>query len=140
MKLLNARRVDYLLIGGYAVSLYGYHRVTADMDIWVAMSKENAGKIVRALREFGFGVKELKPSLFLAKESIVRFGVPPLRIEILTDISGVEFAEAYSRRKRATIDGIKVNLISLSDLRKNKLASGRSKDLDDLENLPSEDL
>src|SRR5262245_16076077 len=95
LKLLNARRIDYLLICSYAVSLYGYQRTTADMDIWVAMSKENADKIVRVLREFGFGVNALKPSLFLAKESIVRFGVPPLRIEILTDISGLEFAEAF---------------------------------------------
>ena len=136
MKLLNLKRVDYLLIGGYAVGYYGYPRTTADMDIWVGMSTKNAAKLVQVLREFGFGVKELAPELFLAEDKIVRLGEPPLRIEILTTISGVNFAECSKRRNRVILDKLKVNLISLADLKKNKAASGRLKDLDDLENLP----
>src|SRR5947207_11563855 len=86
LKLLNSRKVEYLLIGGYAVGFYGYPRATADMDIWVAMSAETAAKLVVALQEFGFDVPELKPELFMQEDSIVRLGEPPLRLEILTSI------------------------------------------------------
>ena len=135
LKLLNLRKVKYLLIGGYAVGYYGYPRSTADMDIWVAMSPENAERIVKVLREFGFDVPELQPELFLQKDKIVRMGEPPFRIEILTTISGVEFDECYSRRTRGDARGLKVNVISLPHLKTNKAASGRPKDLDDLEHL-----
>jgi predicted nucleotidyltransferase len=136
LKLLNLRKVDYLLIGGYAVGYYGYPRATADLDIWIAISPKNAAKLVRVLRDFGFGVEELKPELFLAEEKMVRLGEPPLRIEILTAISGVTFDKCFRRRNRVKIDGLKVNLISLAHLKQNKKASGRPKDLDDLEHLP----
>jgi predicted nucleotidyltransferase len=135
LKLLNSKKVEYLLIGGYAVGFYGYPRATADMDIWVAMSAENAAKLVAALREFGFDVPELKPELFMQEDSIVRLGEPPLRLEILTSISGVTFEECYQKRSRPRFDGLRVNLISLEHLRLNKKASGRPKDLDDLEQL-----
>jgi hypothetical protein len=135
LKLLNLKRVEYLLIGGYAVGYYGYPRATADMDIWVGMSAKNAAKLVQVLREFGFGVKELAPELFLAEDKIIRLGEPPMRIEILTTISGVNFAECFARRNRVILDKLKVNLISLAHLKKTKAASGRPKDLDDLENL-----
>lgn len=136
LKLLNLRKVKYLLIGGYAVGYYGYSRSTADMDIWVGISLANADKLVGVLREFGFDVPELRPELFLRKEQIVRMGEPPYRIEILTTISGVEFEECYSQKRRVHVkEGLKVNLISLPDLKKNKAASGRPKDLDDLQRL-----
>jgi len=135
LKLLNRRKVEYLLIGGYAVGYYGYPRTTADMDIWVGMSPENAAKLVKVLKEFGFDVPELKAELFLRDDQIVRLGEPPLRIEILTTISGVAFAECYPRRIRANLRGLKVNVISLQQLKKNKAASGRPKDLDDLQQL-----
>src|SRR5215471_14684564 len=93
LKLLNAARVEYLLVGGYAVGYYGYPRATADMDVWVARSARNAAKLVQVLRDFGFGVKQLTPQLFLTGDQVVRLGEPPLRIEILTSISGVDFAE-----------------------------------------------
>jgi predicted nucleotidyltransferase len=135
LKLLNSRRVEYLLIGGYAVGYYGYPRATADMDIWIAMSAKNAEKLVRVLRDFGFGVAALRPELFLEADKIVRMGEPPLRIEILTTISGVSFRECYAKRKRVVLDRIRVNMLSLSDLKRNKAAAGRAKDLDDLEHL-----
>jgi predicted nucleotidyltransferase len=135
LKLLNSARVEYLLIGGYAVAYHGYPRATADMDIWVAISSSNASKLVRILREFGFDVPNLRPELFLERDQIVRFGEPPLRIEILTSISGVAFGDCFARRARVKIDGLRVNLISLDDLKKNKTASGRPKDLNDLREL-----
>ncbi len=135
LKLLNSHRVEYLLIGGYAVAYYGYPRATADMDLWVAISPANAERAANALREFGFDVPELTPQTLLATNKIVRMGAPPLRIELMTTISGVTFAECYKARTAATIDGVEVPLISLDDLKANKRASARFKDLDDLENL-----
>ncbi|MCP5100982.1 MAG: nucleotidyltransferase family protein [Chloroflexi bacterium] len=136
LKLLNEHDVRYLLIGGYAVSYYGYPRATVDMDIWVAIEPQNAEKIVIVLEEFGFDLPELTPSLFLEKDKIVRMGVPPMRLEILTTISGVEFDKCYAERTTDKVDDIEVNIISLDNLKRNKLASGRYKDLNDLENLP----
>jgi hypothetical protein len=135
LKLLNSRKVEYLLIGGYAVGYYGYPRATADMDIWVSMSEQNAAKLVRVLREFGFDLPELKPDLFMKEDHVVRLGEPPVRLEILTTISGVRFADCYRHRVRARFDGLRVNLISLGHLKRNKRASGRAKDLDDLQHL-----
>jgi len=132
LKLLNSARVEYLLIGGYAVGYYGHPRATGDLDIWVAVSDKNAHKLVRILKDFGFDVPVLKPELFLEKNRIVRFGEPPLRIEILTTISGVIFQDCFARRARVKFDGLRVNLISFEDLKKNKAASARPKDLADL--------
>jgi hypothetical protein len=125
-----------LLIGGYAVGYYGFVRATGDMDIWVKIDPSNAIQIVKALQEFGFAVPELSYELFMQEEKIIRMGVPPLRLEILTTISGVEFAKCFDNRLTDQIDGIDVNLINLEDLKINKKASGRLKDLLDLENLP----
>ena len=136
MKLLNANRVEYLLIGGYAVGYHGYPRATGDMDIWVAVNPENAAKTVVALKEFGFDVPELSAELFLRQNQIVRMGVPPMRIELTTTISGVNFEECYAARVVAELDGVNVNLIHLRHLKINKKAAGRHKDLNDLENLP----
>lgn len=136
LKLCNQKRVKYLLIGGYAVGHYGYPRATADMDIWIEISSENAAKMVEVLIAFGFDVPELSADLFLERGKILRMGVPPLRLEILNEIDGVTFEKCYSARKRVMMDRIKVNVISLEHLRMNKAASGRMKDLDDLEHLP----
>ena len=135
LQLLNSKKIEYLVVGGYAVALYGYPRATGDMDIWIAISKDNAHKTVEALREFGFSTPQLKEELFLEKEKNIRMGNPPLRIEILTSIDGVEFTECYGNKKTVTIDDIDINFISLEDLKKNKKASGRYQDLADLENL-----
>jgi predicted nucleotidyltransferase len=136
LKLLNAHQVEYLLIGGYAVGYYGYPRATADMDIWIAMNPANSDRIVAVLKEFGFDLPELSPELFLKEWQIIRLGVPPVRIELATTISGVNFGECYAQRVVAVLDGVKVNVISLKHLKANKKASGRHQDLADLENLP----
>ena len=136
LKLLNTHQIKYLLIGGYAVGYHGYPRATADMDIWIAMNSENAEKVVTALKQFGFNVPDLAVEMFLKPNQIIRMGVPPVRIEILTTISGVSFEECYPGRVVDELDGVVVNLISLRHLKINKKAFGRHKDLDDLENLP----
>ena len=136
LKLLKEHNVRYLLIGGYAVGFHGYPRATADMDIWVAIHPENASRIVTVLKEFGFDVPELSPQLFLKERQIIRMGVPPVKLEISTSISGVEFDACYERRITSELDGVEVNLIGLNDLKTNKKASGRTKDITDLENLP----
>ncbi len=136
LKLLNEKEVRYLLIGGYAVGYHGYPRATNDMDIWIALHPKNAEKVVKVLREFGFNLPELEPALFLKENSIIRMGIPPMRLEISTGISGVEFEECYESRIVDTIDGMQVNIIDLQHLKINKKAAGRLKDLADLENLP----
>ena len=136
LRLLNAHKVEYLLIGGYAVGYFGYPRATADMDIWIAMNPANAERIVTALKEFGFNLPDLSAELFLEEWQIIRLGVPPVRIEISTTISGVHFDECFAEKEVAELDGEGVNLISLNHLKINKKASGRHQDLADLENLP----
>ena len=136
LKLLSSNGVEYLLIGGYAVSAYGHIRATNDLDVWVRISPDNAIRIDRALREFGFASTGLSPRMFLEQNSVVRMGVPPLRIEILTTISGVDFDECYSERQEAKFEEMMIPMISLARLRQNKAASGRAKDLADLEGLP----
>ena len=139
LRLLNASSVEYLLIGGYAVGYHGYPRATADMDIWVAISQDNASKLVDVFKRFGMSDPKLTADLFLERGKIVRMGVPPMRIEVLTDIDGVMFEECYADRLTVEIDDQPVTLISRDHLRKNKRASARHKDLDDLDNLPETD-
>lgn len=134
--MLNSHHVDYLLIGGYAVGYYGYPRPTGDMDVWIAVSPENASRVTKALVEFGFRSEDVPDALFSDPGRIVRMGVPPIRLEIMTSVSGVEFGECYARRTLAMFDGEPVDVIGLEDLKANKKASGRHKDLNDLEQLP----
>ena len=136
LKLLNEKNVRYLLIGGYAVGYHGYPRATNDMDVWIAIHPDNARRIVDVLKEFGFDHPELTPGLFLKENKIIRMGNPPMRLEISTGISGVEFEECYASKIVDTIDGVQVNIIDLPHLKANKKAAGRLKDLADLENLP----
>jgi hypothetical protein len=135
LKLLNAHDVRYLLIGGYAVGYHGYPRATEDLDIWVAVHPDNARKIVGVLKLFGLDDPALTPDLFLQQPKIIRMGYPPMRLEITTSISGVEFDECYLSRIVDTLDDVSVNVIDLEHLKKNKKASGRAKDIADLENL-----
>ena len=133
LSLLRSHGVRYLLIGGHAVAYYGYPRATGDLDVWIAVDPENATRTVEAIREFGFDTPRLSAGFFLEDRSMVRMGEPPLRIEVLTVVSGIEFDEAYSGRVNVILDGEDVSLISLRDLLKNKRASGRPKDLADLD-------
>ncbi|HSU66136.1 MAG TPA: DUF6036 family nucleotidyltransferase, partial [Tepidisphaeraceae bacterium] len=137
LKSLNSARVKYLLVGGYAVIHYGYRRTTDDLDIWIAVDPANARRVSRVLQEFfGFPAEKVPETMFRERGKIFMIGREPSRIDLLTAPSGIEFAACYRRRQRVIWDGIRVPLLSLEDLRKNKASSGRPKDLADLDNLP----
>ena len=135
LQLLNEEKVEYLLVGGWAVGVYGHPRYTADMDVWIALSPRNASHAVRALVRFGFSHGEVSEELLLDQGKIVRMGFAPMRIEILNRIDGVEFEACYGRRNPIEICGVIVPVISLEDLLENKRASNRPKDMADVENL-----
>jgi hypothetical protein len=133
---LNRAEVEYLLVGGYAVNHYGYHRSTNDIDFWIAVSDANFDRLLAALREFfGEDLAGLDKKFLQNNEALFLGGVPN-KIEVFKFCSGLEFSQAYSRRVETSIEGEPVKLICLADLKTNKRASGRYKDLADLENLP----
>jgi hypothetical protein len=138
LKLLNSKEIEYLVIGGYAVGFYGYPRSTGDMDIWIAIDEKNALKMVEALRQFGFALPDLKKEIFLEEKKVIRMGIPPMRLEILTSIDGVRFEACFKNRVVADFRNFKVNFISKNDLLLNKRASGRPQDLADFNKLQNE--
>ena len=133
---LNRAGVEYLLVGGFAVNHYGYHRSTEDIDFWIAVSDVNFDRLLAAVRDFFDGDLEGLDKGFLQNNEALFFGGVPNKIEVFKHCSGLEFSNAYPRRVDTTIDGIPVKMICLDDLKANKRASGRHKDLADLENLP----
>ena len=133
LKCLNKAGVDYILVGGWAVNMYGYIRATLDLDIWILADAGNAKKVYSAVAEFGAPVSEMKPEDFAEYGMIFQIGVAPCRVDIISKISGVSYAGAVTRAVPKTIDGIPVRIISLEDLIANKKASGRAKDLADVE-------
>ncbi len=123
-------------MGGYAVNHYGYHRFTEDIDFWIAVSDENFDRLLSAIRDFfGEDLAGLDKKFLQANESLFLGGVPN-KIEVFKQATGLNFSEAYPRRVETAIDGEPVKMISLADLKINKRASGRNKDLADLDNLP----
>jgi hypothetical protein len=136
LQLHHSEQVEYLLVGGYAVAHYSYPRTTGDLDVWIAASEGNAKKVATVLQKFGFSAASVSAAMFSKPDQIIRMGVPPICIDVITGASGVEFGACYARRIRQVIDGVDVTIIHSDDLKQNKKASGRSKDLNDLENLP----
>lgn len=132
---LNESKVRYLVVGGYAVSFHGHPRYTKDIDVWVEMSEENATRIVEAIALFGLRSPDIQPPDFIKPDHIIQLGYEPRRIDILTTIPGVEFAECYPKRISADMDGVNVDFIDLNNLKQNKRASGRHQDLADVEKL-----
>ncbi|MBK7233235.1 MAG: hypothetical protein IPH93_13485 [Saprospiraceae bacterium] len=135
VELLIKHKVEYLIVGGYAVGIHGHPRYTGDLDIWLSPTEKNAIKILGAVNEFGFQSIGLKVEDFTKEGNIIQLGYPPLRIDLLTKIDGVTFDSCFENRKEVDIDGILVNFIGYWDLLENKKQSGRHRDLDDLENL-----
>jgi len=133
LRLLTSNRVEYMVVGGYAVNHYGYTRATGDLDIWIATDPINADLVVKVLHEFGFA--NAKASDLQEPGRVIRMGVPPVRLEILTSASGVDFRECRARAIEEDWDGVLVPIIHRDDLIKNKRAAGRLKDLLDLEEL-----
>jgi hypothetical protein len=111
LRSLNRHEVEYLVVGGYAVGYHGFVRATGDLDVFVGSSAANAHKLVAAFHDFGFSMPELTPAVFMEPRRIVRIGVPPLRLEVMNEISGVTFAECYIRRIEETIAGVRINFI-----------------------------
>ncbi|MGY6520723.1 MAG: DUF6036 family nucleotidyltransferase [Mongoliitalea sp.] len=138
---LNKYEVEYILIGGYAVVLHGYQRTTGDLDIWVNPTEFNYGKLLKAFSFFGFPSDAIDLRRFLNVEAynVFTFGRPPMAIDIVTAIHGVDFKDAIQKVNHIEVQGMRVCLLSMSDLIATKKASNRYKDLDDLENLSADD-
>lgn len=135
VELLNANGAEYLVVGAYAVARYGYVRATGDIDVWVNPTPKNAQRIVLTLQQFGLGGLGYTVEDFSTPDTIVQLGVAPLRIDLLTSVDGVDFAECYEQREIRVLDEVPISFISLSDLRRNKASTGRLKDQLDLQNL-----
>jgi hypothetical protein len=133
----NRNKVDYILVGGYAVIYHGYNRTTGDLDLWVNPTSQNYRKMLQAFVEFGLSPFNMTESLFLNSNDndVFTFGRPPVCVDILTNVKGLSFNESYQNASIVDFDGLEVMMIDIRDLKKAKQAAGRSKDLDDLENL-----
>ena len=135
IELLNKHQVEYMIIGAYALALYARPRNTGDIDIFVNNTKENAELLMKVVRDFGFGETGIEENDFLVSGRIIQLGVSPVRIDIVNDIDGVNFSDAYKRVEKFHFGSLIANFISKSDLIKNKLSSNRKKDQADLEEL-----
>lgn len=136
LELLDSNGVRYLLVGGYALAAHGHPRYTKDLDVWVWPESTNAQRIIRALEEFGFGGLGLVKEDFETGEQVVQLGSEPQRIDILTFADGLSFDAAYANRVMIEVAGRRVPVLSLEDLRTNKLATGRPRDIADVADLP----
>lgn len=135
IRLLDAHEVAYLIVGGYAVAIYGFPRYTGDIDFFIAIEPENARRLIRVFEEFGFGDLGLTMEDFLQEDFVIEVGREPRKIQILTGIDGVTFSECYESRQEIDYEGLRLKLIGKSDLIRNKRASGRPKDIIDLQEL-----
>lgn len=132
IELFLSHQVEFMIIGGYAVAAHGRPRYTGDIDFYIRKSPENAKKTVRALHQFFGPLPEIREENYLQDDRMSQFGVEPLRVDILVHIKGIDFDAAYQRRTIIPYAGIDIPFISLADLRLNKKATGRGKDLIDL--------
>ena len=135
VELLNALNVRYMVVGAFAVAHHGHPRYTADIDLFIERSRDNAEKIVQVIEQFGFGDLNLSADDFLREDQVIQLGVSPNRIDLLTFLSGINFQEAWATREQGEINGLIVPFISKEMLKRNKAASGRMQDLADLEHL-----
>lgn len=134
-QLLNVHKVRYLVVGGYAFSIHAYPRFTNDLDIWIDASIENAEKMLQVLNDFGFQELNITIDDLTSPDKIIQIGYPPLRIDLITTIDGVEFTEAWKQKVSSSYGKQHINIISRDLFIKNKSACGREKDLRDLEKL-----
>jgi hypothetical protein len=138
LALFNANQVEYMVIGGYALAFHGAPRFTGDLDVFVKPDLENARRIIESLDQFGFKSVELSVDDFQAPDQVVQLGVPPVRVDILTAITGVSWAEAVAGRVEGKYGDIPVYYIGREQFAANKRATGRRRDLADLEALGEE--
>lgn len=137
IELCNKYKVEYLVVGGYAVSVHGYPRSTKDFDVCIKISDENAAKMVEVINEFGFASLKLKKEDFLKKDFITQLGHEPIRIDILNDLDGVPFQEAWANKRLIDFEGSKINFIGYTELLKVKEKAGRPQDFADISKLKS---
>jgi len=128
LQILSANKVKFLVVGAYAMSAYGYPRATGDFDIWVEVSEENSKNIYKSLVEFGAPLSNIIENTFTEKEIVFQIGVAPRRIDIITNIDGVDFKTAYDTKEEIEIENIKIPFISKENLIKNKESTAREKD------------
>ena len=138
LELFNSRKVRYMVVGGYALAFHGAPRYTGDIDIFVSPDADNAERIMSALEEFGFGSVGLSATDFNKPGQIIQLGVPPVRIDIITSITGVLWKDAVSNRVEGSYGDIRIYYIGRQELIANKRAVGRKKDIADLEALGEE--
>lgn len=134
LKIFSEHAVKYLIVGGYAVMKYSEPRFTKDLDIWIEASPENAKNVFQALKSFGSPLEGLTENDF-AEDGFYQMGRPPVRVDILMSISGVEFQKAWKNKVETDFDGVSAYFIGLDDLIENKKASGRFQDLADVEKM-----
>ncbi|HUW60688.1 MAG TPA: hypothetical protein VMZ06_06745 [Candidatus Bathyarchaeia archaeon] len=134
-RLLEEHRVDYMIVGGYAVAFHGYPRFTKDIDIFFECSQENIARLRSALVAFGFTEEDLPEDAFATKGNVLTFGVAPTRVDLLNDIDGVRYADAKANIVRGAYGGVEVTFIGRDDLIQNKRAAPRSQDKVDAEEL-----
>lgn len=133
--LLNSANIDYLIVGAHALAFHGHSRYTADLDIFVVASAENAPKLKAVIEEFGFPTDSILEETLAQPDNVFMMGVRPYRLDLLTSISGVSFSDAWARRVQGSISGIPTHFLSREDLILNKLSTGRPKDAVDADTL-----
>lgn len=138
LALFNAHKVEYIIVGGYALAFHGAPRTTGDIDILVKPDSQNAKRIIAALNEFGFQSLGLTPKDFENPQKVVQLGVPPVRIDIIASLTGVSWEEAWSGKINGLYGDIPVHYLGRLQFLSNKKAIGRKKDLADLESLGEE--
>lgn len=135
IELLNKHKVEYMIVGAYALALYAKPRNTGDIDIFINRTENNANLVLSVLNEFGFESIGITQEDLLNEGRMIQLGVSPVRIDILNSIDGIIFNDAYSRIEKVNFGGTLANFISREDLIKNKASSSRKKDQADLEEL-----
>ena len=135
LRLFEENKVAYMVVGGYAVAFHGYPRFTKDIDVFFLSERENIRRIKDALIQFGFAPHALPDSLFIEKGNIIKFGIEPVRVDLLNEIDGVGFKDISSRIVRGRYGKVEINFIGKSDLIANKKATARAQDIADLEKL-----
>jgi hypothetical protein len=136
IEVMNAKKVDFILIGGYAVGAYGVVRATVDIDFLYRRTEDNVERLCQALREFGAPGVVVNAAVLLQPDTVTMFGAPPHRIDLLSSISGVEAEAVWAGSTVIYLGTVPVRLIGLAELRQNKAATGRKKDKEDLRRLP----
>lgn len=133
LSLANLKKIDYIIVGAWALAFHGTPRYTGDVDILLKVSEENADKIMEVLNDFGFGGIGILKDDFLKEGQVIQLGYPPNRIDLLTEISGVKFDDAWKNKSTIKIENTNLNFLGVEELIKNKSATGRKKDIADVE-------